>query len=166
MRLLKIRLCLLIAISGIVCVGCWGDPGPSLDEVGAVRSDSGEIVILFGSCPGERVQRVEVKRTDSNFESADKVLWSVEASVGGAMMNSFVPGERPPGFREMTPLAEPLVAGDHVLIVVTSSDRGTIPMSLSIARLRKNEVLTQGGRSQSSDEFKEGVARACQRRGR
>lgn len=125
MRLLRARSIVLVLAAGAVSAGCWGDDVPSLDRVGALRSDSRGVMVVFGACPGEIVQRVEVKRTDDDFEDILGVLWSVEAENSGSTVSAFTVGELLPGFREVTALEEPLADGDHVQVVVTSSEHGT-----------------------------------------
>lgn len=70
-----------------------------------------------------------MKLTDSNYEEILGVLWAIEADGGGSAEEAFTLGGNPPGFREVTALDQALKPSDHVQLVVTSSDQGTIPMS-------------------------------------
>lgn len=127
MRLLRLTATILAVTTVAISAGCWGDDAPSLDQVGALRAGDDEVTILFGPCSGETVQAVAVKLTDDNYEEILGVLWAIEAD-GGSAEDAFTVGQTPPGFREVTVLEQALKPGDHVQLVVTSSDQGTIPM--------------------------------------
>jgi hypothetical protein len=160
-RLLRARSIVVVLAAGAVSAGCWGDEVPSLDRVGALRSDNRGVMIVFGLCPSETVQRVEVKRTDDDFEDILGVLWSVEAEGNGSTVSAFTVGEVPPGFREVTALEEPLAADDHVQVVVTSSEHEAIPMSFTVDDLRSAEVLVRQDRYRSRAEFDDRADGAC-----
>lgn len=162
MRLLRFRVALLALAAGALSAGCWGDDVPSLDHVGALRGDGGEVTVLFGACPGETVERVELKLTDEDFEEVVRVLWAIAADGEGSD-NAFIVGELPPGFREVTALDEPLKSSDSVQVVVTSSTRGTIPMSFAIDDLRDDEVLVRQDRYRSRAEFDDQIDEGCRR---
>ena len=163
MRLLRPGAILLALAAGAISAGCWGDDVPSLDQVGALQADSGEVTVLFGSCPGETVQRVELKLTDDDFEEIVRVLWAVEAD-DGSTEGAFMVGQVPPGFREVTALEEPLKPSDHVQLVVTRSVRGAVPMSFAVEDLRNNEVLVRQDSYRSRAEFDDQVDEGCGRR--
>ena len=152
---------ILAVTAAAISAGCWGDAVPALDQVGARRTDGGEVTILFGSCPGETVQGVAVNLTDDNYEEILGVLWAVEADGGASAEEVFTVGQTPPGFREVTALEDALERGDHVQVVVTSSEQGTVPMSFEIGDLRSDEVLVRSSAYRSRAEFDEGVSERC-----
>lgn len=161
MHLLRSRVVVVAVMAGVVSASCWGDEVPSLDRVGAMRSDDGEASILFGACPGEVVERVELNLTDDDFEEIDRVLWSIEADEGGSTESLFTVGEVPSGFREATALDQPLNASDHVQVVITSSRRNAIPMSFVVEDLSTEEVLVRQDDYRTRAEFDDGVEEAC-----
>ena len=161
--LLKKRVMCLVLAASAIGVGCWGDEVPSLDQVGALRTEDGQVTILFGACPGETVQRVELRLTDDNFNEIVRVLWAVEADDAASTPNAFTVGQLPPGFREVTPLDERLKPDDHLQLVVTTSEQGTIPMSFDIDDLRTDDVLVRMDRYRSRDEFDSRVNQRCDR---
>lgn len=156
-----LRALALILVAGAMSAGCWGDAVPSRDQVGALRAEGDEVTIRFGVCPGEVVQRVAVNLADDDYEEILGVLWAVEAGGRGSAEEAFTVGRTPPGFREVTALEDALERGDHVQVVVTSSDQGTIPMSFEIGDLRSDEVLVRSSVYRSRAEFDEGVSERC-----
>ena len=162
MRLLRAGVILIALAAGVTSAGCWGDNVPALDQIGALRADNGQVVVLFGACPGETVERVELRLTDDDFEEIIRVLWSVEADKGSSV-SSLTVGEVPVGFRELIALDEPLKSSDDVQLVVTSSLR-TIPMSFTVGNLRSTEVLVRQDHYRSRVEFDERVDERCRRR--
>lgn len=162
MRLLRVPVIVLaVTAVAIVSAGCWSDAVPSRDQVGALRAEGDEVTILFGACPGEAVQRVAVNLTDDNYEEILRVLWAVEADGGVSAEEAFTVGRTPPGFVEVTALEETFERGDHVQVVVTSSEQGTVPMSFEIGDLRSDEVLVRSSAYRSRAEFEDGVSERC-----
>jgi hypothetical protein len=120
------------------------------------------VSILFAGCPGDEVERVVLELTDDDFEETERVLWEIEAEGGAAASpDPIVVGIVPSGFREITALEEPLQAGDHVHVVVTSSDVGTIPMSFVVGDVREDEVLVRRTRYRDRDDFGDQAAERC-----
>jgi hypothetical protein len=152
---------LAVLVAAIACAGCWGDKLPSLDRVGVIRTDDEKVSILFAGWPGDEVERVVLNLTDDDFEEIERVLWEIEAGNGTTSQTSFTIGEVPAGFREVTALEEPLEPGDHVQVVVASSEAGTIPMSFTVGDLRSDEVLVRQVRYRSRAEFGDQAAESC-----
>lgn len=151
----------LAAIVAATSTACWGDQVPSLDRVGALRTGTDEVSIQFAACHGEEVERVVLELTDDEFEETERVLWEIEADDDAASTGPFVVGDVPPGFSEITTLEDPLQASDHVHLVVTSSDVGTIPMSFVIGDVREDEVLVRRTRYRDRDDFDDRAAESC-----
>jgi hypothetical protein len=161
MRLLRRSAICLVLASGVLGTGCWGDEVPSLDQVGAMKTVDDEVAVLFGACPGEMVQRVELNLTDDKFEEIVRVLWAIEDDGDGSSEDVFLVGQLPTGFREITSLDRPLQSGDHVQVVVTSSESGAIPMSFTVDDLKTNEVLVRQNHYRSRVEFDDQVDDGC-----
>jgi hypothetical protein len=120
------------------------------------------VSILFAGCPGDEAERVVLELTDDDFEETERVLWEIEAVDGtAASASSFVVGDVPSGFREVTALEDPLQASDHVHLVVTSREVGTIPMSFVVDDVRDDEVLVRRTRYRDRDEFGDQAAESC-----
>jgi hypothetical protein len=153
----------LAAIVAITCTACWvGDQVPSLDRVGATRVHGEEVSILFAGCPGDGVDRVVLELTDDDFEETEQLLWEIEAvDDSAASARSFVVGDVPVGFREVTALDDPLQPGDHVHLAVTSRDVGTIPMSFVVDDVPQDEVLVRRTRYRALDDFGTQAAESC-----
>ena len=118
------------------------------------------MTILVHPCPDEAVERVELQRTDDDGAEILGLLWSVEAEAAGGSVAAFTVGRTPAGFRQVVALDGPLQPGDHVQAVVTSTRRGTIPMSFAVADLRSDEVLVRRT-SRSRADFDARAAAAC-----
>lgn len=159
--LARVGLPIATAVVALACVGCWGDRVPSLDRVGVVQTDRGELSILFYSCPGDRAEQVTLNLTDDNFEGTDRVLWKIQAHGTSTPANPFVVGEVPPGYEEVTPLEETLQPSDHVQVVVTSQKVGTIPMSFVVGDVAAEEVLVRSTRHRSPEDFVDEAAASC-----
>lgn len=92
----------------VLCSGCWGDELPSLDQIGAIRSP--EVRIRFESCPGERVERVVLNRTDDDFTEVEEVLWEIRLDERSDE-TSYVVGDAGEA-NEVIALEEPLASRD------------------------------------------------------
>jgi len=160
-RLLRMRALAVVVGAGVMIAGCWGDEVPSRDQVGALRAEGDEVTVLFGACPGEVVERVAVNLTDDDFEEVLRELWAIEVDGGGSREQAFTVGQTPPGFLEVTALDGALEPGDHVQVVVTTSEQGTVPMSFEIDDLRSDEVLVRSSAYRSRAEFDEGISERC-----
>jgi hypothetical protein len=117
-------------------------------------------LILFHPCAGEAVARLEMHRTDDDFEEVLGVLWSIEAEGAASTARRFTIGRSPDGFRTEVPFKELLEAEEHLQVVVTITRVGTIPMSFNLADLVETDVLVRG-RHRSQAEFEKQANASC-----
>lgn len=157
----SLLVCLILGMGG----GCtWvSDDVPSLDRLGVRRGPEGGVEVLFAPCPGEGVQRVHLVRTDPAFDEELEVLWDIktESSAREQDFRSVVVGEAPLGFQEEIEFTRPIRSIDYLLAEVQSSRVGALPMSFTTEDLRRDEVLVEGERYLSPNEFEDTAAESC-----
>lgn len=145
----------------VLSAGCVGDRLPDLDRLGVTRSENGEATIVFQPCNGEKVEKILVRRSDSNFETRGDIIWEIESGGGTGSALKVAIGDTPDGFSTVTQLTEEIRDDDPILVRVTTEGQGVIPMSLRLEQLRTGEILSRQDTYQTSAAFEKSAKDAC-----
>lgn len=150
---------LVLALS-IALVGC--DTLPSRSKIGAMASERGVVTVLWGNCPGEHVERVELRLTDKKHSRTERLVWAIEADAAASTTTSFIAGRTPAGYHEVVPYVDTLEGGDPVSAVVTSTKVDQEFLDFTMSELKRDEVLVnRSPRHVSQRTFSERVQKLC-----
>lgn len=141
------------------------DRGPLLDRVGVTTSGDGEIVVVFGRCPGDPLTTLVIASLEEGEVGDRPVLWEIASSDPGvAQPTSFRVGETPPGFEEVVAYEKSLEAGEGGQAQVTSREYLSVGVSFRVSELRPGQVQVAGIGLVDREDFFRDARDACPER--
>lgn len=151
-----------VALSAFVVtalVSC--DPIEEVRERLGVRRDSGGTVLVrYIPCSDEVVSRLVVREYEGKVEPGQgTVRWEIEGSHEGDL--EIAVGSVPVGFRELTPLAGPLLVDRSYVVEVDSDRQRMAARSFEVSALRADAYLSFADEYVSPTVFEERAAERC-----
>lgn len=141
-RALRVAGCLLLgAFLGLE--SC--DYVPSdLAPIGVARSDAGDVILRFYTCPDELIKRISVLYSPDGVvgNEDDDVYWEITSD--GAHSSEFIVGEAPPGFTQRVELTRNLPATASLSAEVETTDLSGIIEDFELRDLPTQGVEVKG----------------------
>ena len=143
---------------------CACDTFPAQQAIGAALASDGRPEVLYVSCPGEAVQRVQVVRpVDNPGGGDDVVLWAITRTAPRPIaQQSFVVGAAPPdGFTESVPLANGLPTNLAVVGIVTTDEVSGVVVPFRVSTLRTDRIRNDLGQYVTPTDFRKSALSRC-----
>jgi len=140
------------------------DTSPADQAIGAALTPGGRPEVLYVSCPGEAVERVQVVRpVDNPGGDDDVVLWAITRTAPRPTApQSFVVGADPPdGFVESVPLADALPSNIALVAIVTTDEVSGVVVPFRVSSLRTDRIRTDLGRYVTPSDFRQSALSTC-----
>jgi hypothetical protein len=155
------RLIPLLTLALLLLGAC--DTFPAYEAIGAALAPDGRPEVLYISCPGEAVERVQVVRpVDHPGGGDDVVLWAITRTGPPPIApQSFVVGADPPaGFTESVPLAHELPT-NLALAGIVSTDRVSAAVTFRVSNLLSTRIRTFSGQYATPTDFRQLALSRC-----
>jgi hypothetical protein len=122
------------------------DTYPADNALGVTLASDGGIIMQYVSCQNELVHSVQLflNKNDDPFigNKGDELLWGI-ASEAGSPVDTFIVGDTPAGFTEVTAFSSSLSAGEPlgILLNTTKVEAGS---RFRVSDLKPDRIFTAG----------------------
>jgi hypothetical protein len=140
------------------------DTFPAQQAIGAALAPDGRPEVLYVSCPGEAVERVQVVRpVDNPGGGDDVVLWAImRTGPRPIAQQSFVVGADPPaGFTESVPLAYALPSNLALAGIVSTNRVSAVAVPFRVSNLLSARIRTFSGQYATPTDFRQSALTRC-----
>lgn len=110
-----------------------------------ISPEGNEVRVHYPACEYESIAAVRlIDPHDPADDDDDEVIWEIASDNGSHGKGSFLVGQTPEGFVEITPLPRPIGAEDRLIAFVEMEDGVGASVEFGLPDLEPNKVLVNG----------------------